>query len=345
METHEIPNQNFHGLIEMAIKDQLSWLTLASVVDELTPTIAISKQVIKILVKELENLQSKLKQYQVKASSTSEKLTFMVQNEETKIEIKDKIDNYSNDIIEIDQTDDETFEIEAQDFVRNNEEDYRYPKFSCPKCDKTFVISIALKKHLRGHETLKKMMESGEKLYTFVGDSIDQDDTVKEKYILGGIKDSDKEMKIKKSADEGKTKTKCNTCSKEFKHKKILKVHEIIHTGEVPFQCKTCKKRFNIKGNLTVHEKIHANKKEFHCKSCYKSFITKSKLLQHERIHTGEKPYECKTCSKTFRVSHHLTKHNRIHTGERPYECQTCKKSFVSYSNLRMHEGIHNKER
>ena len=342
METIEIPNQNIQGLIKMAINEQLPWLTLASVLDELTPTITISKQIIKILLKELENLQSKLKEYQVKTGTKYEQLTPMIR-------IRDEI-NFTNDVIEIDQAD-ELLDLETQEFVRDEEENHVDPSFQCPKCDKIFMFSIALTKHLESHETLKKLVENGETLYTFIGDYdiIDQNDTTKESDISNIVKHTNKEIKSKQSTDirnqKSKTKIKCNTCSKEFNKKYDLKNHEMIHTGEVPFQCKTCNKRFNVKGNLTVHEKIHANKKEFHCKSCYKSFITKYKLLQHEKIHTGAKPFECKTCSKTFRLSHHLTRHNRIHTGETPYECQTCNTYFVSYFNLHRHERIHNKER
>ena len=121
MENNEIPNQNIQGLIEMAIKEQLSWLTLASVLNELTPTITISKQIIKILLKELENSQSNLKEHIVEGSLKCEKSTLVMQNEETDIQFpdEDKLD-FVNDV-EIDQTD-ETFQNEDKDSKRFEKE-------------------------------------------------------------------------------------------------------------------------------------------------------------------------------------------------------------------------------
>ena len=46
------------GVIIMALKNEISWKMLDSFMEELTPTLDKSKQVIKILVKELQALQS-----------------------------------------------------------------------------------------------------------------------------------------------------------------------------------------------------------------------------------------------------------------------------------------------
>ena len=66
-QSDEIPVDKIQSFIEMAFKEQLTWVTLASIMDDLTPTFAISKQVIKILLTELEALQTKLKTIQVKS--------------------------------------------------------------------------------------------------------------------------------------------------------------------------------------------------------------------------------------------------------------------------------------
>ena len=377
LETIEIPNQNIQGLIKMAIKEQLSWLTLASVLDELATTFAISKQVIKILVTELETLQTTLKKAQVDGVSISEQETSITQNEERKILFpeEDKID-CTNDVLEID----ETFENKPKDSEIVGEENY--------------------------NKTIKTLVERGEKLYTFIGDNhdtIDENKAIHEKVVTESEKENNQFEKTKHSTTEIGQKTKhicnacgeefisetemtmherihtgikpfqCKTCKKLFSVKRTLKSHEVqmhsnekpyqcpycpkgfaskskfmqhdmIHTGEVPFQCKTCNKRFNKKSNLTLHEKIHANKKEFHCKSCDKSFNYKQSLIKHERVHTGEKPYKCETCSKTFRDSTHLTVHIRVHTGERPYQCQNCEKCFTTSTHLKSHEKAHHKK-
>ena len=45
-------------LIEMALKGENSWLTLGLLIDGLTPSLARSREIIRILLKELENYQS-----------------------------------------------------------------------------------------------------------------------------------------------------------------------------------------------------------------------------------------------------------------------------------------------
>ena len=42
-------------LIQMALKNEISWHTLHSIINELTPTLEKSKQIIKALLKEFEN--------------------------------------------------------------------------------------------------------------------------------------------------------------------------------------------------------------------------------------------------------------------------------------------------
>ena len=45
-------------LIEMALKGEISWFNLGLLIDGLTPTLARSREIIRILLKELENYQS-----------------------------------------------------------------------------------------------------------------------------------------------------------------------------------------------------------------------------------------------------------------------------------------------
>ena len=58
----EISKDNATSRIEtvivMALKNEISWKMLDSLMEELTPTLEKSKQVIKVLLKEVQSLQS-----------------------------------------------------------------------------------------------------------------------------------------------------------------------------------------------------------------------------------------------------------------------------------------------
>ena len=138
---------------------------------------------------------------------------------------------------------------------------------------------------------------------------------------------------------------KCQYCVKEFRKKKQLRKHELIHNGEKPYSCTYCSKTFSRKTHLKRHEMIHTGEISYSCKTCYKGFNDASNLKRHEMIHTGEKPYSCTYCSKTFSRKTHLKRHEMIHTGEKPYSCKTCYKGFNQLESLKRHERIHTGEK
>ena len=356
-QNNKIPIDKIQSFIEMAVQEQLSWQTLAPVLDELTPTVAISKQVIKILLTELETLQSKTKNNKVVSCSNCEQSSPVIQIDETENQIQEKDEfDWTNEVIETDQ-EDETFDIDTEavkDHVISEEEHSVDSKHPCPKCDEIFISRIEFKKHEKVHEisseTLKKLLDSGEKLYTFVGDGdtdiLDQSGTEKEVNIVRSVKGIDKEVKTKKYVGETiqETKLKCSTCSKAFKYRHHLTKHETIHSK--PFQCKTCEKYFSLKRSLIAHEiQIHSNEKPYQCTSCPKSFSWKSKFELHKMIHTGEVPFQCKICKKRFNLKGNLTKHEIIHSSEKPYKCETCHKTFHQSQSLSTHIQIHTGEK
>ena len=60
MEESKSTKLNFRYFIRMALQRKISWETLLVFLDDLTPTLAQSKQAIEVLVKELQALQTKL---------------------------------------------------------------------------------------------------------------------------------------------------------------------------------------------------------------------------------------------------------------------------------------------
>ena len=288
--------------IGMAVRNEMPWDGLSSILENLALTVEKSRQIINIL---LISLQSKQQINGIGSKNSQNKQKQQTQNKSSK-----KVGKNLNS--------------------------------SCDKCGEKFINSIALKKHMKIHEdsdeTTKKLVEMGEKVYTFIGDlgNLQGNETSSvEKEVA--YDDSPKNMVNKKLK-------KCKFCEKTFNLKGNLTNHERIHTGEVPFECRTCKRRFRERSNLIRHEKIHSNEKPFQCRNCKYKTVDKRNLERHERSHTGERPFQCKMCPKSFTQSQHLTTHIRIHTGERPYKCFTCDRCFVSNSLLRQHERSAHKQ-
>ena len=50
----------------------------------------------------------------------------------------------------------------------------------------------------------------------------------------------------------------CGKCDKEFKAKRLLKQHSIVHLEDRPFGCDICEKRFKRKSDLNFHLGRHA---------------------------------------------------------------------------------------
>ena len=110
------------------------------------------------------------------------------------------------------------------------------------------------------------------------------------------------------------------------------------------FRCTFCQKCFKHSRSMKIHERIHTGEVPFECKTCNNKFKQIGHLKRHEIIHTGEMPFECETCKKRFNRKENLKNHERIHTGEVPFECKTCKKRFTQANSLKRHELIHTGE-
>ncbi|XP_029907636.1 zinc finger protein OZF-like [Myripristis murdjan] len=136
-----------------------------------------------------------------------------------------------------------------------------------------------------------------------------------------------------------------SVCGKDFKHKRNLKKHTMVHKKEKPYSCPSCSKKFSDNYQLRRHMKSHAQEKPYNCSVCGKGFIQKTKLEKHIRVHTGEKPFSCSSCSKRFSDKKQLRRHMRVHTGEKPFPCSVCGKGFTVKFNLNTHLRIHTGER
>lgn len=143
-----------------------------------------------------------------------------------------------------------------------------------------------------------------------------------------------------------RTKTKCNSCTKQFLSEYSLQRHVLREHEKVSLTtilCSICAKGFESKRDFQVHMLVHTREKPYECDYCGKTYRTSSAVEKHIQIvHFDIKPYLCDICNKSFQSSTVLKIHLRIHTGEKPFSCIACKRSFSSQSALNSHaKGIH----
>ena len=275
---------DFEYFIQLAIRKEIPWKSLAFMMTDLATTLDISKQIIRALVQELEKWVLK-----VENNSNHDVSRVLHANEkQTNISIPDEKQNIEETIEDMDNSEDEGIFDDAEDnktivdfpadefyeFIGNNEN---------PSSSSSNDEEIEIPK-----EDTRLNDESEEKV-------------IEDNKHRGTIED--------KQGNQNK----CIFCGKCFLRKNSKESHERIHTGERPYECRFCQKRLIDKSKLTKHERIHTNEKPFQCQTCTKRFNASENLKKHEMIHTGEKPYKCKTCNASFNQSSSLNRHKKIH--------------------------------
>ena len=331
---------DFKYFIKSATEKKLPWNTLACFLTDLAPTLDKSKEIIRILVQELEIWVSKaeietgndkmdafencnLNEEQENNSNVSENYDFVenfdmyLDNETQAIELRQNIEdsreneNHENKAFQASNK----VKILEETKIFNSKKDRNATK--CDICLRFFKTTQTLLIHQRTH--------TGEKPHKCImcKMAFAQSSTLK-KHVRTHTREKQYE---------------CKKCHKHFSQSSYLKAHEKIHTGKRNFECDICHRSFMAKQSLQRHQAFHKGERPYHCKFCTKKFSQLHNLKVHERRrHTSEKPYKCSKCKKAFTQSCDLKNHQRTHTGEKPFQCKVCEKTFSIISNLKAHQ-------
>ncbi|XP_073832622.1 uncharacterized protein [Musca autumnalis] len=192
-------------------------------------------------------------------------------------------------------------------------------RYSCDKCNESFILRSHLTKHLKQRHKKKQLF----------------------------CEICERDFKYKSSLEKhmrshnGERPYLCQQCGKTFRSSSNLSEHMTRHAGQATYPCPECPRRFKCGSDLRKHRATHTNYKPHECDICGFRFSRAYSLLEHKRLHTGERPHKCEQCQKSFAILYHLKRHMRTHTGEKPYKCKYCNKSYAVGGDLTKHLRIH----
>ena len=202
----------------------------------------------------------------------------------------------------------------------------------CHKCDKAFIYSHQLRKHInKNHPELN---HQGPKVYTKTKDG-------KYSCII-----CNKQFGKNRNANKHFRKKHlnivydCNHCKYSTKDKYILKDHIKYKHSENAITCEYCQLAFQTE----YQQKEHLTKAHnFQCGKCDSAFVRNDQLQLHINIsHEGkEASHHCKICNKMVL---HLKQHNdNLHRKiemdtKKGIQCLKCKVEFKTKTSLKKHK-------
>ena len=365
--------------IDAALNEEIPWSTLEKFLYKMTSSLERSKEVIKVLLRIIRELQQPFNDSEIK----HEKVHYLDENE----------------VIEIDRED------ESDEIILD---DIKVSEMECNICKKTFITAIALERHSKRHEkqpdTEKIAVQSditesspncestdftAENTYVAKDRSmvveideapVDSQGTINDNENgpssneNNGLVEYNLDSEVVETLDESEytidedyaadlEDTSDESIARNLSPSKLKRHNEAplenFFTNESAIKNDTNVSEIKDAGNeshdgldnsvIKTSDNSLNTKKQFQCKICHQCFTTKTGYNKHESIHTGERPYECEKCGKTFRTYICLSRHKKIQSNcedkvsssEKIYKCKTCQKSFKKKSVLNRHENIH----
>ena len=340
--------------IQLAIQKEIPWKALALMLTDLTTTLDRSKQIIRVLVQELEKWVLNVENDSNHIVSDSR-----VPNEKV---AKDQIQEDKENIIE-------RGDAENLCFVDTDEPNYQPDEEVLDESQSDIQIELTQSKHSKTafdfpSNKYYEFIANNEIVNTAYSDS-EESMQMKDETILN------EEIEVRHITVEDLDENGFEVQNEFLKHEQSKpevdfpadEFYEFIGNNEKPNsvsfsndetslnrerhqiekknQCKICLKCFSAKGNKERHERTHTGEKTFQCQTCKMNFNGKGTLKMHERIHSGERPYKCKECNASFMRSGYLKTHERFHTEQNPFQCRLCQKRFTQEHNLKRHSRIH----
>ena len=279
---------DFRYFISLALEKKISWRSLPSILEDFIPTLEKSKEVIGVLLKELQKLQSLLVHKEFVKIEDSDDLEIIeikgnwsknisISNFEKVVEDvsddgpKGKLNNGPNVNGHVMQFSPDRVNLkEISPKINDSEED---------ESNRNYEISTFLDD---GTETQNS--EQGIQDEAFAVHSEFQENETESSYTENkGREDRFEEnlITVFKSTD----KAKCNICGKTLPFDNMGR-HLKVHSSDKPFKCQLCMKDFKHHTSLKNHEKYHVGRKplQVNCTFCDKKFKRSGNLVLHERL-------------------------------------------------------------
>lgn len=147
-------------------------------------------------------------------------------------------------------------------------------------------------------------------------------------------------MKDHVRVDHEGHKYKCQTCDKEYSHKRNLKAHEKTHLGIARLSCnyEDCYYTCNSSGKMRAHVAVRHEGKKLECKKCNTVFVNFDGYEKH--VCGGrEKKVKCPLCDLMFVDKDGVRRHMQFHT--KKWVCPKCNHPMASKQNLDYHIAWH----
>lgn len=171
-------------------------------------------------------------------------------------------------------------------------------KQTCPFCEKYFVMSGFLKRHIRLKHPEYKTENTNHR-----------DDEIR----------SENESKIE---TRGKRPNVCHLCKRIFMSDLWFSRHiETEHSDPRTYICRHCTKCLFF---LFTHCILVMTPHTFLSFRVFTAFATKNQLRYHISLHSESVGFACSTCGKRFYRRKQLVAHSLTHTADRPFACDKC---------------------